>query len=418
MSARGKGLALVLGLAAVAVVLAIALSGPIRRSMRPLPRLAPARLAAQEGRLDEAEALLDKYLDVFPRDAEARLLDIRLLIDRPNPRPEKGLKAIEGFPQADPSLAAVVEVYRGKALFQLDRLGVARQAWEAALRLDPTVGEAGWLLLQLDYLQDRRDLAGHRALAMFETEPDRIDQVGLLLELVRQDVETLATAEVVKQLGPAVRNDPDDLPTALAYAVAFVREGHAEEGVALLRKAVAARPTDLDARDALLEALGDSGDLDGLARALAELPVSMIGSPRLAAHRGRLSLERRDYAAALAAYDLAESARRFDLKVAHRHATAARRAGSEARAKAIEAVEERYKSSIVDLKDLYSRVDAQRKLGLVPTPAVDRVFADLRESMGRPAEALAWHRLALRADPADATSAAAVARLSAAPRGG
>ena len=417
MAARGRWLAVGVA-AATAVGLSLALAGPIRRSMRPAPRLAPARLAAQEGRFDEAEGLLDTYLAAFPEDAEARLLDIRLLIDRPNPRSEKGLKAIEGFPRTDPRLAALADVYRGKALFQLDRLGSARRAWEEALRLHPPVAEAGWLLLQLDYFQQRRDRAGRRALAMFEGETDRIDQVGLLLELVRQDVEVLATAEVVKQLAPAARAEPDDLPTTLAYAVAYVREGHAEEGVAMLRKVVAALPADVDARDALLEALGDSGDLDGLAKALADLPPPMALDARLAVHRGRLALERRDYDGALAAYDAAEPARPYDLKVAHRHATAARRAGKEDRAKAIEAVEERYKGAMAELKDLYTRVDAQRKLRRVPTPAVDRTFADLREAMGHPAEALAWHRLARQLDPDDAQSRAAVERLSAAPKGG
>ena len=52
-----------------------------------------------------------------------------------------------------------------------------------------------------------------------------------------------------------------------------------------------------------------------------------------------------------------------------------------------------------------------RTLGLAPHPDLYHRLADLRERMGRPDEALAWHRLVLRDAPEDSISLAALGRL-------
>ncbi len=51
-------------------------------------------------------------------------------------------------------------------------------------------------------------------------------------------------------------------------------------------------------------------------------------------------------------------------------------------------------------------------LAIAPHPDLYHRLADLRERMGRPDEATAWHRLVLKDDPNDALSRAAVDRLA------
>ncbi len=58
-------------------------------------------------------------------------------------------------------------------------------------------------------------------------------------------------------------------------------------------------------------------------------------------------------------------------------------------------------------EDLMKRPD----LGLVPNPVLYHQVANLRERMGHPDEAIAWHKLVLRDDPDDAESRAALDRL-------
>ena len=88
------------------------------------------------------------------------------------------------MPGNDRVLAALVELYRGKAEYRLARMDDAEASWNKALRLNPTVPEAGWCLLELYYLQGRPDDARRLALRLHEVEPDPRDRVQFLLELL------------------------------------------------------------------------------------------------------------------------------------------------------------------------------------------------------------------------------------------
>ena len=60
---------------------------------------------------------------------------------------------------------------------------------------------------------------------------------------------------------------------------------------------------------------------------------------------------------------------------------------------------------------LYREANADKTLGVAPHPALYHRIADLRERMGRPDEALAWHRLVLGDQPGEPISQAAAVRL-------
>ena len=63
------------------------------------------------------------------------------------------------------------------------------------------------------------------------------------------------------------------------------------------------------------------------------------------------------------------------------------------------------------MRPAYEEARAVADLGVSPHPELYHRLADLRERMGRPDEARAWHRLILRDDPADPISRAALERL-------
>ena len=63
---------------------------------------------------------------------------------------------------------------------------------------------------------------------------------------------------------------------------------------------------------------------------------------------------------------------------------------------------------------LYKEANAVKDLGVTPHPELCHRLADLRERMGRPDEALAWHRLVIRDLPTDPVSRNAIKRLQAA----
>ena len=65
---------------------------------------------------------------------------------------------------------------------------------------------------------------------------------------------------------------------------------------------------------------------------------------------------------------------------------------------------------------VYEEANAVPTLGTEPHGELCHRLADLREAMGRPDEALAWHRLVLEHEPDDPTSRVAVERLAATTR--
>lgn len=402
-------------LAAIAVLAALT-ARPIARWFESPPTLLSVARDVHERRFDAAEAGLKTFLGASPAHREANLLMAEVLLDRPNPRPLDALTHLDRLRSRDPKSRAVVQTLKGKALYGLSKFAAAEAAWKDALAADPNTAEAGWLLLQQYYVQDRLDEARALALKLSPGESDPIDRVRYLLELTREDVVKLASAGVIQWLEPAVKADPSDRASTLALGRARAREGQ-PEGLALLRAASAARPDSFDGWDALLGALVDSGEFDALARDLASVPASLASDPRLSIYRGLVAQGRREYPAAISAFKEALALRPDEPKLAHRLARALRLAGRDDEAKAVEQYENDLHAAHKELIALYKKTSEDRAVGLKPDPVLYQAFADLRERLGRPDEALAWHNLVLRDDPANLKSRLAAARLAAATGG-
>jgi tetratricopeptide (TPR) repeat protein len=396
------------GLVVLAIVaVAMILAAP-QRPVATLDGLSPL-IAAR--RWDDAERRLADYLRAHPRDVRANLLMAQVALARDVPKPERALHHLDRIDGGDVRIRTTVLLHRGKALSELGRNDEAEAAWKGALRLDPTAPEVGWNLLGLYYVQGRRNEAHRLAMELHAVEPDPRDRVQLLLELVRQDAKPIGPDSLIRTLEPIVRARPADRHTAIALGLALVRNSRADEGLAILRGLVDRHPEDEDARLGLLLGLDEARRPADLVEVLAGLPRALADDSRFQRYRAAVAQERGDWGAAATGYLRAWQADPSDFQVLYRLSRALRAAGRSEEAGRFDAAVRGAQRAREDVLALYEEANAVKDLGTAPHPELYRRLADLRERTGRPDEALAWHRLALRDRPDDPISRAAVARL-------
>jgi tetratricopeptide (TPR) repeat protein len=391
-------------------------------SSRPSPSLQGVIDLADAGRLDEAETKLRAYLAARPDDYAADLLLAQVLLKRPelasNPaRPGRSTPAQEALDilrpvrPANPGMAVALHLNRGRALDRLLRFDDAEAAWLEALRVSPTAPEAGWHLLNLYYLQGRQEEARRLALQLYGVEPDPHDRVLLLLELVRADARPPAPGSIIKLFEPVVQKHPDELHSAIALGLARTRAGQVEDGIDQLRRAVGRHPDSVVAWEALLTGLDESGQIDLIEDELARVPAGVAQSPRLLKHAARVAQDRHRWKDAVALFRTAQAAEPYDRTVEYRLSRALRHTGELAEAERIDRRVRMRDVAIQELRPLYDKATETPGLGILPQPVLYQRIADARERMQRPDEARAWHRLVLAADPRNAVSRAALARL-------
>lgn len=393
------------------------------RTFAPTPALGPALSLAESGRYAQAEPKLAAYLAYDPSHPRAGLAMAEVLMNLEPPKVAEAIERLDAIRAANPSQAAHARMIRGKAHRALDRPGKAEAEWREALRRDPMVAEAGMLLLQLYYTQGRNDELHQLALRLHRSEPNPIDRVHLLLEAARPDAEPLAAAGVIAMFRPVVKENPDDLYPALAYYRAMAKDGTGmDEALTGLRRLTEAHPDELACWDGLLYATA-LVDLDSLEATLAKLPAEIAASRKLARYRGQLAESKRDFAAAIAQYNIALTEAPADREILHRLGEVHKLAGRATESQSIKLREAEVEAARIELRGIKGRETQEGRpgvfdeamslpnLGRAPAAPIYQKLASIRERMGHADEALAWHKLVLRDAPEDAESRAAVARL-------
>jgi tetratricopeptide (TPR) repeat protein len=390
-----------IGMAAVGVL----------RAERPGPRLDSIRALARARQFDRAREMLERYLRTHRDDSGAHFLMGQLATEPTDPRPEVALDHLRAVRPHDAQEAARVRFFEGKAQYQNRRYDLCEAAWLEALRLDPIVPEAGWALIDLLDREGRRPEAHALGMRLIEVEPDPLDRARLLLEMTRMDIDQVAPGSQVLLFGPLAREHPDNLPLSLTLGLALVRDSRGADGIEVLEAALRRHPDSPEAWDAWLTGLSGAFRLDRLAEEFARLPKSMADDPRFAKHEGMVAQDARDWPRAVRAYRRATAHEPHDGNLWYRFRTALRQAGE---AEELERVNRWYTSfqdASKQMRPAYNEALALPTLGVSPHPELYHRLADLRERMGRPDEARAWHRLVLRDDPSDAISRAALDRL-------
>jgi tetratricopeptide (TPR) repeat protein len=397
-------------LAALAVLIgASALA--VRRGIQAPPRLRAICALAEEGQFDRAQELTVRYLRAFPEDNRALLIMAQLAMDRPDAQPDVALEHLGRIRAGTRKETAVLRFSVGKARYQQKRYDLAETCWNEAMELDPTVPEAGWALIDLLDLEGRPEEAHRLGMRLFQVEPDPRDQVRLLLEMSRLDVDRVAPGSVVQVFEPVLRQHPEHLPLALAVGLALVRNSQGAEGIEVLRDALRRHPDSADAWDGWLTGLDEGYRPDLLAAEFARLPPSLAADPRFAKHEGIVAQGNRDWRTAVDAYRRASAFQPFNEVVLYRLRTALRAVEETA---AVNRVDQRlalHRKARDQLRSVYEEALAITTLGLEPRTELYHRLAGLREAMGRFDEARAWHRLVLRDVRDDPHSIAALARL-------
>ncbi|WP_422924095.1 tetratricopeptide repeat protein [Singulisphaera sp. PoT] len=381
------------------------------RTRRPAPTLDGLEPLLKARNFDAVERRLHEFLKSDPNNIRGNMLRAQVALDREDQDPDLALESLAKIRPLNPAMTAVIRLNEGKAFSALSRYDKAEAAWIEALRLDPLVPEAGWAVLGLYYVQGRREEAHKLGLALHASEPDPRDRVQLLLELLRQDAQPLSADSVITTLEPVVREHPEDLHSTAALGLAWIRHSRPEQGLKVLRPLIDRFGNYPEAWDALLTGLAEAFQFDELTMTLGRLPQAMSKDPRFERHRGVVAQNKRDWPAAADAFLLAWQRDPSDAPVLYKLSRMLRAAGRveeaerfDPRVKAMEAARE-------EAFPLFETVNTDPAFGSVPRVTIYQRLADLRERMGREDEALAWHRLVLKAEPEDAISLEAIRRL-------
>jgi tetratricopeptide (TPR) repeat protein len=424
-------------LTAAAVLLAISGIAALVfwRTLATTPNLDEIRALARARQLDRAQSLLDRYLQVYPKNNVARLLMANLTTEPTNVHPELALQHLRAIRPDSPKQAALVQFFEGKAHYQQKRYDLAETCWTEALRLDPIVPEAGWALVNLLDMEGRADEAHRLGMRLHEIERDPRDRVKILLEMSRLDIEAPDPLSQVPLFEPLVKQHPENLPLSVTLGLALIRVNRSDEGRQVLREALKRHPDSPEAWDAWLSGLFHASEADELAREFARMPKALAANPRFAKHEGMIAQIAQDWPAAAKAFGRAFAFEPFNWGVCYRLLFVLRQAGDKAEYERIHRIYEVYKDAYKEMRGSYydrfetgvtSNTPAEdftkppgayyetlaiKTLGLKPYPELYQRLADLREKMGRSDEARAWHRLVLRDSPQNALSLAALERL-------
>jgi tetratricopeptide (TPR) repeat protein len=375
------------------------------------PNLKEVGRLAKLGRFDLATRMVNEFLLDSPDHAHARLLAAEIALDRPSPLPRVALDHLSRIRTPDPDLRAMVKLDEGKAAFLLGLYGRAEECWLAALRLSPSIPEAPWALLDMYYVEGRRDDARSLALQQHGVEPDPRDRVQFLLELVRQDAEPPEPSSVVARLTPIFRKSFRETRATLALGLALIHNSQTGVGLAMLRLTIERRPDDVDAWDAYLTGLDDAGRSGQISNDLARLPASLAEEPRMLRHQARAAESRGDRSAAISLYQRAWQAKPDDFVAAYRLGMLLHAANDLDQAAAVDLWTRTARAARDELPSLYKEADDVKDFGKTLYLALYRRLADNREKLGRREEARAWHRLILDVFPNDRTSLTAIDRL-------
>jgi tetratricopeptide (TPR) repeat protein len=410
-SPKGRPVILIAILAAVAVgLIGVAVLG-VLHAERPGPSLKSIRALARSRQFGDAMEQLESYLRTHRNDASAHLLMAQLATEPPDPRPDVALEHLPAVRPRTAKESALVRFFEGKAQYWKGRYDLCEATWSEALRLDPVVPEAGWCLLDLLDKGGRVSEAHELGMRLIEVEPDLLDRGRILLDMARLDIDSVAPGSQVIMFGPLAREHPEDLTLNLILGQALVRDSRGAEGVEVLEAALRRHPDSPEAWDAWLTGLYGAFRYDRLAEEFARLPKAMADDPRFAEHEGMVAQNARDWPRTVRAFRRATAYEPYNGILWYRRRIALRQVGDTAELERVNRWYTSFEEAFKRMRPVYHEALAVPTLGVAPHPELYHRLADLRERMGRPDEARAWHRLVLRDDPADATSLAALERL-------
>ena len=275
------------------------------RDTRPLPSLDTISGWIGKGQYDQAEPALLEHLRRAPNDGEARMMLARLLGARNDLL--GCARQLHEVPFWWPTKAEAL--YReGQAYFMIDRAKDAEAAWLAVTKHDPLhpptpeiFHDASLELLKLYSTEDRWEDAYVIIWRAYE-EASPADHPILLSMRLRSELERVAPAESIVLLKRYVAADPTDWEALRALARAELALGHRDEADRHFQACLKGEPDNPRVWRDYLNMLNDQGDLDALKSALGKVPQAAESDPDIWKLRGNLKEKDQDWAGAAEDY--------------------------------------------------------------------------------------------------------------------
>jgi tetratricopeptide (TPR) repeat protein len=307
------------------------------RELRPVPDILQVRASGAAGRTAEAEGAARALLRRHPYDGAARMELARLLLGRGELI--AGAEELDRVPYWWPT--------KGEALFlageAYHRAGLARRAeaaWAACALDDPLhpIAERYYLtavesLIGMYAIQERWDEARAQAWSCLDrVAPDQ--RLNVVFMLLRTRVQRVAPEARAPELRRFVGADPADLASRRALARAEHALGNVEEAHRQNSTCRAQAPEDPIAWRDRLSMLYESGDTEGLAAAVAELPETTEKDAEVWKYRGHAARAAGDAGRAAECFGRAVELAPHDEQAYYQLALAQRQLGRRAEAEA------------------------------------------------------------------------------------
>jgi tetratricopeptide (TPR) repeat protein len=344
------------------------------------------------GRYDRVDAALKR----LARLREPSPLDFLLMAKyaMARHRPDQALTNLIRVPDDHP-MGPQARLLAGQIELRRDRVRLAEESFQAALRLNPGLVQARRELIYIYGMQLRRPELNEQFFALSQLTrltADNLFHWGLLRNSSWEPVEAIGI------LSRYIAADPQDRWSRLALAENERRMGRRAQAEAAL---AVLPPDDPQATAIRVQIAVDGQDLDEAERLLA---MDTTSTPALARLRGRLALARRDAKAAMRHWQIAYAADPDDRETTFGLLRALELAGES--------------QAALPLRESARKLEwFNTLLHRAATPQARREPQLLRQlgaasaALDRTAEARAWYELAIEADSSDPESQKALYRL-------
>jgi tetratricopeptide (TPR) repeat protein len=379
----------------------------------PSAELNDARRAAQTGKWEVVRSVLGRYLRRFPEDPEAQVLLARSEAAQGN---LAACIARLGNISESSSWSAEARLCEAQAHLMGHFGARAEKAFLRAIEAasagdaDPRIAEAARVgLAQIYGLEVRYESAREQLMQVLKTTEYPAGILSLLFQ-----IEALGTdpQQAIDSLQKFVQNDASDFEARRALGYHYAVLGRTGEARTLLEACLAERPDDARAAEPLAQCLVDLPDLDGCRKLLDEVAPHAQDKSWYWRQRGYLAEQELDWTAASGAYGRAVELAPSDPMVHHLLAAVLVRLNDASRAQELRERAAQLRATRQTLPDLYARLIATgvQATGPGPSPELCYILGTACQKLTLP-EAEEWFREALRRNPNDAPSRAALERL-------
>lgn len=195
---------------------------------------------------------------------------------------DKALESVNKLEKEKPN-DVTIKTLKGNVLMGKGDLAQAREAFEAAHKIDPRFFPAVANLAQIDVIEKKPDAAKSRLEAFLETDKQNIQVMGVLANLAMSQGHK---EEATSWLEKAANLRPNEIPPQLQLGMQYLRTGDKDKASKLAQSLVIAHPTSPEVLDFMAQSQLANNDKAGALETYRKLagvqPNSALAQYRIA----------------------------------------------------------------------------------------------------------------------------------------